>query len=83
MSAPITYTSTLSPQLMIWLDAYAAQAGMSKKAVIEEALTRYQIQIKKEKMIQMFKEASGDPEMLDLAESGLGDYSQQLNSYEQ
>lgn len=82
MGTPITYTSTLSPQLMTWLDAYASKEGLSKKAVIEEALTLFQIQTKKKKMAEMFKRASGDPEMLDLAEAGLDDYSEQLKTYE-
>jgi len=82
MSTAITYTSTLSPQIMTWLDAFASKEGLSKKAVIEEALTLYQIQIKKKKMAEMFKEASGDIEMFDLAEAGLSDYNEQLNNYE-
>lgn len=82
MSHPITYTSTLSPRLMSWLDAYASKEGISKKAVIEQALTLYQIQVKKKNLAQMFQAASGDAEMMSLAEAGLGDYSEQLNTYE-
>ncbi len=82
MNTSVTYTSTLSTRLMAWLDAYSSQEGMSKKAVIEDALTLYQIQVKKKKMAQMFKEARGDAEMESLAEAGLGDYGEQLNTYE-
>ena len=82
MKTSITFTNTLSPRLMSWLDTYTSEEGVSKKAVIEAALTLYQIQSKKKKMAQMFKEASGDVEMLGLAEAGLGDYIEQLNAYE-
>lgn len=82
MKTAITYTNTLSPQLMTWLNAYSSEEGVSKKVVIEAALTLYRIQSKKKKMVQMFKEVSGDAEMVGLAEAGLGDYIEQLNTYE-
>ncbi len=83
MNTSVTYTSTLSPKLMTWLDEHAATEGLSKKNIIEAALNLYRIQEKKKELAQMFTELSQEEETLTLAESGLGDYVEQLKKQDE
>jgi|GEM_PF-906326 len=80
MKSVITFTSTLSPRLMDWLDHYAEKEGVTKRFVIETSLKLYQAQQKKKELAQMFTELSQDEETLILAEAGMGDYLERLTA---
>ena len=78
MANNVIYTSALSPELMDWLQKTVKDYNCTKKDVIENALTLYKIQLKKEKLKKMFKRASKDKGIVNMAEEGLYDYSHQL-----
>jgi hypothetical protein len=74
----VTYTSTLSLDLMQWIESMVAKYHCSKKHLIETALLQYKEQTKKQELIATFKQASQDKEILSLAEEGLDDYILQI-----
>lgn len=80
MSSAITYTSNLSAGLMNWLQEYAQKKGVTKRNIIEEALKRYQQELKKRELASSFKRAALDLETRGMAEEGLEDYNDQLNA---
>lgn len=65
---------------MLWLDRYTEKEGLTKRSVIEAALKLYQTQQKKNELKRMFTEMNQDKEILDLAETGMEDYLQQLEA---
>ena len=78
MKSAIVFTSTLSPQLMNWLNDYSQKIKTTKKAVIEEALRLFQKEMKKRQMAESFKKASQDLEIRQMTEEGMDDYLNQL-----
>ena len=80
MKSTIVFTSTLSANLMSWLSSYARKKKSTKRAVIEQALKAYQKKTKKEELKETFIRASKDPEMTEMAEEGMDDYEEQLNT---
>ena len=70
----VTYTSKLPDTLLKEIESVATKLKTSKKDVIETALTHYFEEIKKAEYIASFKKAKGEPEIIELAEDGLGDY---------
>lgn len=78
----ITYTSTLPSVVMEEVTAYAKKKKVSKNKVIEIALKNlFEEELKKE-LRETFKLANEDKELLELAESGLADYLEQLKELE-
>lgn len=78
----ITYTSTLPSIVMEEVAAYAVKKKVSKNKVIEIALKKlFEEELKKE-LKETFQLANEDKELLQLAESGLGDYLEQLKELE-
>lgn len=78
----ITYTSTLPSAVMEEVAVYAKKKNVSKNKVIEIALKKlFEEELKKE-LHETFKLANEDKELLELAESGLGDYLKQLKELE-
>ena len=75
----ITFTSTLSSVLMEWIKKRAKEENKTKRAILEEALRYYQIELKKRELEDGFKRVALDKEMHEMAEEGLGDYIDQLN----
>jgi hypothetical protein len=78
----ITYTSTLSKDLMFWLNSFVRKEKVTKKDVIELALRKYKDEVKRQKLSASFKRAAKDKEMIYLTEAGLGDFVEQLKRYE-
>lgn len=58
---------------------YAIKKNVSKNKVIEIALKKLFEEEMKKELQETFKLANEDKELLQLAESGLGDYLEQLN----
>ncbi|MCF0059531.1 MULTISPECIES: CopG family transcriptional regulator [unclassified Dyadobacter] len=71
----VTYTSKLPDTLLKELELVAAKLKTSKKDVIAAALTHYFEELKKAEYIASFKKAKGEPEIIEMAEEGFGDYS--------
>lgn len=72
----ITFTNTLSSDLMSEVEKYKKQTGLTKKSVFEKALIF--IEEKRKKMAEGFKRAKKDPEIQEMVEWGLKDYLSQI-----
>ena len=79
----VTFTNNMSSDLMQWMEKYSTREKLTRRAVLEKALTEFRKGIRRKEYAQSFKRASLDPEMKSMAENGLGDYFQQLAYLEQ
>lgn len=84
--ATITFTSTFSSELMDWLQEYAKEHGMTKRAVLETALKQYKDLQKRQALRDAFRHATEDKEymaeMEALAEEEITQWTEDLNSHE-
>ncbi len=80
MSPTAVFTTTISPQIMAWLQQHSKETHRTRRSILEEALKRYQEGVKRRHLIESFKRAAKDPEMKELADQGLSDYVEQLSS---
>jgi len=74
----VTFTNNMSIDLMQWMEKYSAKEKLTRRAVIEVALTEFREKVRRKEYAESFKRASSDPEMKIMAEEGLGDYLKQL-----
>jgi predicted transcriptional regulator len=70
-----TFTSTISPELLRWLNKRAKQAKQTRRELLEDALVRYRKDVQRKNMRDGFKRAAADTSTLELAEWGMNDYS--------
>jgi len=77
-----TFTTTIESDLLNWLTFCAQKANTTKRNILEKALREYQIREKKKSIIQGFKKASQDLEVVSLAELGFEDLKNQLKILE-
>jgi ribosomal protein L10 len=61
------------------LQEYSHKYKMPKNRIIEKALYNYFEELKREEYVRSFKRAKNDPEMLELAEQGLGDFLEMID----
>ena len=73
-----TFTSTLPDDLMTLLSEKAAQLKLPKNKLIEKALRIYLDQINKAEYVQSYRNFEDDPDILFIAEEGMGDYFKQF-----
>ena len=78
MKTTATFTSTFSPQLMAWVDRVAQKKKQTRRAILEEAVSRYQRELARESLKKGFECAIADADMLELAEWGMDDYQNLL-----
>ncbi len=78
----VTYTSTLPNVVMEEVVEYAKKKKISKNKVIEIALKRLLEEEIKNELRESFKKIADDPEMLEMAEWGMGDYAEQLKKFD-
>ena len=78
----VTYTSTLPNVVMEEMVEYAKKKKISKNKVIEIALKKLLQEEIKNELRESFKKIADDPEMLELAEWGMEDYSKQLKKFD-
>ena len=78
----ITFTNNMSSDLMAWLEKYSLSRNLTRRAILEKALTEFRKSVRRKEYAESFKRASLDPEMKSMAEEGLGDYLQQLIHFE-
>ena len=78
----ITYTSTLPGAVMEEVVEYAKKKKISKNKVIEIAVKKLLEEEIKNELRRTFTLAANDKELLEMAESGLGDYLEQLKEME-
>lgn len=79
----ITFTNNMSPDLMQWMEKYSAREQLTRRAVLERALTEFRKSIRRKEYADSFKKASVDSDIKNMAEDGLGDYFKQLTYLEQ
>ena len=70
-----TFTSTISPDLIAWVDKRARAEKRTRRAVLEDALQRYQKEVVRNNLREGFLRAAQDPDMIELAEWGMKDYA--------
>ena len=70
-----TFTSTIAPELIKWVDSRARVEKRTRGAVLEDALKRYQKEITRNHLRAGFLRAAQDPDMIELAEWGMQDYA--------
>ena len=78
----ITFTNNMSSDLMQWTEKYSARKKLTRRAVIEAALTEFRKGVRRKEYADSFKKASLDKDIKMMAEDGLGDYFEQLNNLE-
>ena len=79
MKTIATFTSTISPKAIAWVDKIARAEKRTRRSVLEEAIKRYQRDSTRSALKEGFERAARDPDMLELAEWGMGDYQEMLS----
>lgn len=79
MRQTITYTSTLSNDLMDSLNEFAQKLKVPKNQLIEQALSNYLEELKRMEYVRSFKRANQDAEIKTMAEEGMDDYLKMLD----
>ncbi len=73
-----TITTKLSPDLARWLREGAEQGQVTQRAILEAALVRFREEWVKKDLAKSFRRAQQDPDLIQMAEWGMKDYSTQL-----
>jgi len=79
----VIFTNNLSSDLMRWMEKYSASQKITRRAILEKALTEFRKTIRRKEYEESFKKASLDMDMKNMAENGLRDYFEQLTLLEQ
>ncbi len=69
-----TFTSTIAPELITWVDSRARLEKRTRRAVLEDALKSYQREVVRQQLREGFARVAKD-EMIELAEWGMEDYA--------
>ncbi len=70
----VTFTSTISPTLLEWVDSVAKQEKRTRRHVLEQALVAF----KRTQMREGFARAAKDADIVEMAEWGMDEYSEML-----
>ncbi|MBI4093914.1 hypothetical protein HY417_03035 [Candidatus Kaiserbacteria bacterium] len=76
MKTTTSFTSTISPELIAWVDRRARTQKRTRRAVLEEALKNYQREAMRNVLKEGFARAASDSDILELVEWGMDDYKQ-------
>lgn len=79
----ITFTTTISPEILQWLKNKAKQDKKTICAILEESVSLYRIEEKRQQLKETFQRANRDPKMLAMAEESLQDSNEQFISFQQ
>jgi len=79
MKTTASFTSTISPELIAWVDKRARSQKRTRRSILEEALKGYQREAMKNILKEGFERASRDADILELVEWGMNDYHQIVN----
>ncbi len=74
MKTTASFTSTISPELIAWVDRSARTQKRTRRSVLEEALKRYQRDTMKNILKEGFARAARDADILEMVEWGMDDY---------
>lgn len=75
MKTTLSFTSTISPKLIGWVDRRARAEKRTRRSILEEAIRLYQRDASRESLKKGFERAAQDADMLELAEWGMSDYA--------
>jgi predicted transcriptional regulator len=75
-----TFTSTLPDDLLKKLQEAANNLSMPKNKLIEKALRIYLDQLNKAEYIKSYKAMAADTDVLMMAEEGMAEYLQEINT---
>lgn len=78
----ITFTNNISSDLMQWMEKYSTSKKLTRRAVLEKALTEFRTSVRRKEYADSFQKARIDPEIGNMSKEGLGDYVDQLASLE-
>lgn len=78
-----TFTSTLPDDVLSQLNNMANKLGIPKNKIIEKALRIYLDQLNRAEYIESYRQAAGDLNIIEMAEEGMAEYLNQLESSEQ
>ena len=73
----------MSTDLMRWTEKYSISHKLTRRAVLEKALTEFRKSVRRREYADSFKKASLDSDIGKTAEDGLDDYFEQLAYLEQ
>ena len=82
MKTTMTFTSTLSPELLKWVDSIARAEKRTRRGILEEAIKHYQRQLASDKLRRAFESIADDPEIVEMAEWGMKDYARMLKDFD-
>lgn len=71
-----TYTSTISPTLLSWVDEEARHQKKTRRDILERALIQY----KRERMKEGFQKAARDPDIIEMTEWGMDEYHSDIKN---
>lgn len=74
MKTTASFTSTISPELIAWVDRSARTQKRTRRSVLEEALKRYQRDTMKNILKEGFARAARDADILEMVEWCMDDY---------
>lgn len=74
MKTTASFTSTISPELIAWVDKRARTQKRTRRVVLEEAIRSYQRDAMRSVLKEGFERAARDADMLELVEWGMDDY---------
>lgn len=81
MGKPVTITTTLDADMNNWLKEEAKRQKTTKRVIIERAVEYYLTDQTRKLYAEGFKKMNDDPEVLEMAEWGMGDYYDNLKPY--
>lgn len=74
MKTTTSFTSTISPELIAWVDKRARNQKRTRRAILEEALGSYRRDAMRNVLREGFARVAHDADMLELVEWGMNDY---------
>jgi predicted transcriptional regulator len=78
----ITFTSTLPEEVLSQLNIMANKLAIPKNRIIEKALRIYLDQLNRAEYVKSYRQAAGDPDIIEMAEEGMAEYLGQLENFE-
>ena len=76
MKTTTSFTSTISPELISWVDKRARSQKRTRRVVLEEAIRSFQREATKNVLREGLARAAHDADILELIEWGMDDYRQ-------
>lgn len=76
MKTTTSFTSTISPELISWVDKRAHSQKRTRRVILEEAIRSYQRDAMKNVLKEGFARAARDADILELVEWGMDNYQQ-------